>query len=264
MQTPHFLNASKERYITALALIGAVALVMALDIFFVTWAFMGIFYFLAFMEANKLFKLQKLALYPVAIAIWLASYFVTDPEDLVFLTILVYASYLAFKNKVSFVEQTEEQKGVKNLIVFLYPTTPMLFMLSLYKDYGMAALFWLVAIVAVTDTLAFFTGKAVGKTPFSPASPNKTLEGVLGGILSGSIVGALLGSAFLPLISAALISVAVATASVFGDLFESSLKRHAGVKDSGSLLPGHGGALDRLDGYLFGAVVMVALLRGLY
>jgi phosphatidate cytidylyltransferase len=59
------------------------------------------------------------------------------------------------------------------------------------------------------------------------------------------------------------VSLAVAVVSVFGDLFESFLKRRAGVKDSGSILPGHGGALDRIDGYLFGAIIMVVLLRGL-
>ncbi len=264
MQTPHFLNASKERYLTAFLLIGVVAVVIILDIFFITWAFMGVFYFLAFAEANKLFKLQKLSLYPIAVAIWLAAYFMTDPEDLVFLALLVYGSYLAFKNRVSFAEAAEEQKGIRNLLVFLYPTAPMLFMLSLYKDYGMAVLFWLLVIVAATDTAAFFTGKAVGKTPFSPASPNKTLEGVLGGVLVATIIGSFMGVTFLPFYIALIISICTSVASVFGDLFESSLKRHAGVKDSGSLLPGHGGALDRLDGYLFGTIVMVVLLRGLY
>ena len=60
-----------------------------------------------------------------------------------------------------------------------------------------------------------------------------------------------------------LISFGVAVSSIFGDLYESSLKRAAGVKDSGNLLPGHGGVLDRIDGYLFGGIVMLVLLRGL-
>lgn len=264
MQTPHFLNASKERYITAFMLIGVTIGVILIDNYFLTWAFMGVFYFLGFMEANKLFKLQKMSLYPIAILIWLAAYFMTDSEDLVFFVLLIYAGYLAFKNRVGFLDESESQKGVRNLMVFLYPTAPMLFMLSLYKEFGMASLFWLIVIVAVTDTAAFFTGKAVGKVPFSPASPNKTLEGVLGGIIVASIVGTLMGMAFLPFFKALIISFAVSTASIFGDLFESSLKRHADVKDSGNFLPGHGGVLDRLDGHLFGAVAMVVLLRGLY
>lgn len=254
----------KERFITAFALIGAVVAVILIDNFFLTWLFMGVFYFLGFIEANKLFKLQRLSLYPIAILIWIAAYFMTNAEDLVFFVLLVYGSYLAFKNRVGFIEGVEGARGMKNLMVFLYPTAPMLFMLSLYRDYGMAALFWLIVIVAVTDTAAYFTGKAVGKVPFSPASPNKTLEGVLGGILVASIVGTLMGIAFLPFFKALLISLCVSVASIFGDLFESSLKRHADVKDSGNFLPGHGGVLDRLDGHLFGAVAMVVLLRGLY
>jgi phosphatidate cytidylyltransferase len=62
---------------------------------------------------------------------------------------------------------------------------------------------------------------------------------------------------------AILISMLTAMAAVFGDLFESYLKRQAGVKDSGNILPGHGGILDRIDGYLFGAIVMLIFLRGL-
>ena len=71
-----------------------------------------------------------------------------------------------------------------------------------------------------------------------------------------------MGAFFVPFFLALLISVATSVASVFGDLFESLLKREAGLKDSGNLFPGHGGMLDRLDGHLFGVVVMVILLRG--
>ncbi len=264
MEKLGFLKASKERYVTAFILIGIALAVILIDNSFLTWLFMGVFYIMGFAEAMKLFKIHNVILYPVAVAIWISAHFMENPEDLVFFVLLIYAAYLAFKNRVGFIEGVEGEKGMKNLMVFLYPTAPMLFMLSLYKDYGMAALFWLIVIVAVTDTAAYFTGKAVGKVPFSPASPNKTLEGVLGGILVASIVGMLMGMAFLPFFKALIISFVVSVSSIFGDLFESSLKRHADVKDSGSFLPGHGGVLDRLDGHLFGAVAMVVLLRGLY
>jgi len=108
-------------------------------------------------------------------------------------------------------------------------------------------------------------GKSIGKTKFSPTSPNKTLEGVLGGIILATIAGTYYAFAtdLDTLFMATLISSLTAIASIFGDLFESYLKREAGVKDSGTLLPGHGGVLDRVDGYLFGAIIMLIVLRAL-
>ncbi len=103
------------------------------------------------------------------------------------------------------------------------------------------------------------------KPKFSPTSPNKTIEGVVGGIILATIAGTLyafsmdLDTFFM----ATLISSLTSIASIFGDLFESYLKREVGVKDSGTLLPGHGGVLDRVDGYLFGAIIMLIVLRAL-
>jgi phosphatidate cytidylyltransferase len=94
-------------------------------------------------------------------------------------------------------------------------------------------------------------------------SPKKTIEGVIGGIVVAAIGGTFVGVTIVDIEKAAIVSFFVAIASVFGDLFESYLKRKAGVKDSGTILPGHGGVLDRIDGYLFGAVAMLVLLRGI-
>ena len=120
---------------------------------------------------------------------------------------------------------------------------------------------WLVACVALTDTGAYFGGRLFGKNPLTPTSPKKTIEGagvgIALGILAGSIAGIGPSGGFIPSL---LISVVVSTASVFGDLFESYLKREADVKDSGSILPGHGGILDRFDGIFFGAIAMYLLL----
>jgi phosphatidate cytidylyltransferase len=110
-------------------------------------------------------------------------------------------------------------------------------------------------IVWAADTGAYFAGRKFGRHKLSPRiSPNKTLEGLAGGALAGIAVG-VAGAAFagtpLPRLPAfALVAVLVVLASVVGDLFESLLKRHAGVKDSGNLIPGHGGLLDRMDSVL--------------
>jgi phosphatidate cytidylyltransferase len=139
----------------------------------------------------------------------------------------------------------------------------MLFILTMYEEYGVMALLWLLAVVALSDVGAYGVGKSIGKTPFCETSPNKTMEGVVGGIVVATLGGMFFGLEIVDLGVAFLISFFVSVSSIFGDLYESSLKRAAGVKDSGDILPGHGGVLDRIDGYLFGAVVMLVLLRGL-
>ena len=143
----------------------------------------------------------------------------------------------------------------------MYPIASYLFLYSLYFSFGMSALLWLLVVVAGTDIGAYFIGKSIGSTKFCETSPNKTWEGVAGGIITAAILGMLLAPEEINFIAAIGISLVVAIASIFGDLFESYLKREADVKDSGNILPGHGGILDRTDGYLFGGIVMLVLLR---
>ena len=118
----------------------------------------------------------------------------------------------------------------------------------------------LFVIIFGSDTLAFFVGHAIGRRRLAPrVSPGKSVEGALGGLLGGAL-GALavreLGLPDLPLVHAIALGVGVAALGIVGDLDESLLKRWAGVKDSGTLFPGHGGMLDRLDSLLFGAPVL--------
>ena len=118
----------------------------------------------------------------------------------------------------------------------------------------------LLVIVFGSDTFAFFVGHAFGRRRLAPAvSPGKSVEGAAGGLIGG-ILGALvvrqLGVPELPLAHTVGLGAAVAVMGVVGDLDESLLKRWAGVKDSGTLFPGHGGMLDRLDSLLFGAPVL--------
>jgi len=118
----------------------------------------------------------------------------------------------------------------------------------------------LLVIVVFSDSFAFFVGHAFGRRRLAPAvSPGKSVEGAIGGLLGG-LLGALVvrsvGLPDLPLAHAAALGAAVAAMGIVGDLDESLLKRWAGVKDSGTLFPGHGGMLDRLDSLLFGAPVL--------
>jgi phosphatidate cytidylyltransferase len=127
-------------------------------------------------------------------------------------------------------------------------------------DEGAGRILLLLVIVVFSDTLAFFVGHAAGRRRLAPAvSPGKSVEGAIGGLVGG-VLGALvarsLGLPPLPLLHAVALGAAGAAMGIVGDLDESLLKRWAGVKDSGTLFPGHGGMLDRLDSLLFGAPVL--------
>jgi phosphatidate cytidylyltransferase len=118
----------------------------------------------------------------------------------------------------------------------------------------------LLGILVFADSFAFFVGHALGRRRLAPrVSPGKSVEGALGGLVGG-VVGAFavrqLGMPDLAPLHTAGLGVAVAAMGIVGDLDESLLKRWAGVKDSGTLFPGHGGMLDRIDSLLFGAPVL--------
>ncbi len=134
---------------------------------------------------------------------------------------------------------------------------------------GLPATIFILAVVWATDIAAFFTGRAIGGPRLAPAiSPNKTWAGALGGVVGAMLTGVALAASYIDNLSflGAFASLAggLAGLAILGDLFESALKRRAGVKDSGSLLPGHGGVLDRLDGLVPAAVAgaMVFAITG--
>lgn len=244
-----------KRYITAIALLVGLCIVLFFHNPILIWGTLGVLFILAFKESLKLFKVQSsIPLYLGAVFTWILAFFNSFPILSGIVTLIVFASFLAYKKSIS----------ARTLFPFIYPTLPFLALYALYSKtggFGVSCLIWLISVVAITDTGAFFGGRIFGRTHFSSSSPNKTLEGVgigIGlGIIAGSIAGIGPSGGFIP---AFLISISIAIASVFGDLFESYLKREAGLKDSGNLLPGHGGILDRFDGILFGALTLHYLL----
>ena len=147
----------------------------------------------------------------------------------------------------------------------LYVGLPLGAIARTHATVGPAAVTWLVAVIAISDTAQFYTGRLIGRRKLAPlVSPAKTIEGAAGGLLAAAIVGALLaswGMVDLGAGSGALLGFLLAGFGICGDLFESLLKRSAGVKDSSVLIPGHGGVLDRLDSYLFAGPVFYLFLR---
>ncbi|MDJ0695867.1 phosphatidate cytidylyltransferase [Mastigocoleus sp. MO_188.B34] len=121
---------------------------------------------------------------------------------------------------------------------------------------GLTATLLTFLCIWAADIGAYIVGKFFGKTPLSDISPKKTVEGALFGVI-GSVLVAICGAYLLkwphPIIVGAAVGLTIGIASILGDLTESMLKRDAGVKDSGQLIPGHGGILDRTDSYIFTA-----------
>jgi phosphatidate cytidylyltransferase len=240
------LFGNKQRIVTGIVLIFIVGLILAINNFYLIWGILGIVYILGIYEMNNLLEIDdKNIVLSIAIFIWIATLFISKIELLAFLPAILIVSYKLYKNE-----------NIKDVFVFIYPTVSMILFLALYKEFGIFAILWLILVVSFTDTFAYFSGKTFGKHKFSPISPNKTLEGVAGGIVAGTIIGSIAGLYFNGFLYALILSFFVSFFSVFGDLFESYLKRKAGVKDSGNIFPGHGGIMDRLDGYLFGVVIL--------
>ena len=148
--------------------------------------------------------------------------------------------------------------------IFLFAWCALLWM---RLEQGAAMTIALLVVVWSADTFAYLAGRRFGKRKLAPSiSPGKTIEGLVGGLVGAGLVALLAAIYALDLSPAQtlvwlLASLLAALFSVVGDLFESRLKRRAGVKDSGGLLPGHGGVLDRIDGLLAAAPVFATVWR---
>jgi phosphatidate cytidylyltransferase len=129
---------------------------------------------------------------------------------------------------------------------------PVLNTLTISTEPGLVVVLLLIATIWINDTMAYLVGSFIGKTPLSAISPKKTWEGTLGGAVIAIVLAALLAVKItgMTLFIAFGITIIAAVMGTLGDLWESKLKRMAGVKDSGQIMPGHGGFLDRFDSLL--------------
>lgn len=176
----------------------------------------------------------------------------------------VFAYFAAAVATLMFYEWTRIVRGwgaVWYVSGFFYALLPALALLWIRERdaHGLDLLIWVFIVTWSTDIGAYFAGRLFGARRLAPSiSPNKTVEGLYGGVAAAALLGGAwtlatgLGTALLAL------APIFALAAQGGDLFESGMKRRAGVKDSGTWLPGHGGALDRLDGLVPVAVLTAA------
>lgn len=146
----------------------------------------------------------------------------------------------------------------------VYIGLPLGALVGVHAIAGREAVLLLIATVAVSDTAQYYSGRTFGRTPLAPLrSPKKTREGAVGGFIVAPVFLTVAGGYWLPGAPAvwlAVLGVGIVIAGIIGDLFESMLKRAADMKDSGTLIPGHGGVLDRIDALLFAAPVYYIVL----
>ena len=200
-----------------------------------------------------------------AVALALAATLLSNPaEALSFsLVLLVFGAAAA-----GLFARIRGQSPVDAAYGVLYIGWPMLLLIWLRDGNTAVGFYWVTLAFVVawaSDIVAFLVGSAVGGPKLWPRfSPNKTWSGFIGGLLAGTLAGAAMAA--LPEAGvraiewSALLGLAAALATMAGDLWESALKRRFGVKDAGTLIPGHGGLMDRVDGLMF-AVVVIAVGR---
>ena len=207
-------------------------------------------------EYIQLAKFEKFHSAILTILICVSAFFVlNNPSNYYFLTMLGFVWWMG---NIFLVSQYPKFISIWFHPIYLrYLYALLLFMPSLvsiiliYNSYGQFALLSLFLILWTADSGAYFVGSKMGKRKLTPkVSPGKSIEGLLGGIFSVVVLSIiLLMSDLLPFDSFLFVFISAVTGiiSVFGDLFESIIKREASAKDSSNLLPGHGGFLDRLD-----------------
>jgi phosphatidate cytidylyltransferase len=159
------------------------------------------------------------------------------------------------------------QDVAAGLFASVYIGMPLGMLAAVHGLLGWKATLLLIGTVVVSDSAQYYSGRLLGRTPLAPAiSPKKTVEGAIGGLIFGTAFMALVVARVLPSPSVAPLlglGVFVVIVGICGDLFESRLKRTAGIKDSSALIPGHGGVLDRIDALLFAAAPFYLYVRNI-
>jgi phosphatidate cytidylyltransferase len=206
---------------------------------------------------------RPVAMTPVLLLVVMTCWGMSDPARTVVLPLLLAGlAWLAVE--VLFRGRTVDQAAARFLAPW-YIGMPLGLLAAVQGIGGPRATVLLIAAIVVSDSGQYYTGRAFGRRPLAPAiSPKKTIEGAVGGLVLATTFVAVAGGWVFPgaaPLSLALLGATIVLLGIGGDLFESRLKRTAGVKDSSALIPGHGGVLDRIDALLFAVPAYYLYLR---
>ena len=268
----------KTRSLTAVVFV----VVMLAGLLWNRWSFFILFslvHFGAWAEYQKLVsrfnpqynKISAIHRYGIMIAGWCLLLFFTDYSLKISthaLTDIGFWAGLVFMVALPLVMLVDSRivffgNIVYSIVGVLYISLPLSLLIDLRNRWSedTASLSYTIPLLIIfslwiNDTMAYIVGSLIGKTPLSKISPKKTWEGTVGGIILTIVVICLIAyfTKRISIVDAGILSAVAAITGTFGDLFESKLKRMAGVKDSGSIMPGHGGFLDRFDSLLFASV----------
>ncbi len=267
------LNNLQKRIFTALLIYPSIVLIILYSNDVIIRLFLNIIIFLASFEISKMcfynIQLEKgkrkhyYFIASIFISIFIANILIKNnawlfliiPSSILWILIPIYLYNIKKINKI-------DEFNIFYFLIFLLLISSLYCSLYITYIYSQKALIFLISIVALADIAAFFIGKEFGKRKFfSIISPNKTTEGFIGSIiicLIASFIFCLFENYnFLFTIKILSITFFVVLISSFGDLFISLIKRHSGNKDTGNLLPGHGGILDRIDSLLAAAPIFL-------
>ena len=269
------------RLISGTIYVALIVLVLVLSIVWGLWVLLSVFAVAGIIEFNRLTGVNRPYIFRIvldcAAAVWLlyatAQYGMAISRGLgIFLPYLLYLLYVVCRS--TFLPHQAMLPSLGNsLIGQIYIAVPLALAIRLtlvvdpfssMTQYNGLLLLTIFIFIWVNDTGAYLVGSRWGKTPLAPSiSPKKTVEGSIGGLLLVLLSAVVLRLLLFPELSwlrMLLIAAVVAIFGTIGDLFESSLKRQAGVKDSGKLIPGHGGILDRIDSFLLAVPAVYLLL----
>lgn len=256
------------------AISGAVFVsVLVVSITYSTLTFIGLFYIfmiISVFEFSKMLQLKNYGIYIIATLLYISPQLILWKINPFYSNCIIVSGIILVFITSLFNENTSPIKNIGNyLLCLVYACIPYIFISKIpftntYNSYESILILGVFILIWTNDTFAYLTGVSIGKNKLiERISPKKTIEGFIGGVVSTLIISYLIAlqNPILTKIQWLIIGVLVGVFGVIGDLIASMFKRQTGVKDTGNIIPGHGGIIDRLDSIIFTAPFIYLFLK---